>query len=252
MKISIVTVAYNSAATIGDTLASVAEQTYPGIEHIVVDGASKDSTLARVRAHGAHVSRVLSEPDHGIYDAMNKGLALASGDFVGFLNADDMLASPDAIAAIARAAATADADAVCGDLMYVRQDRPDVVLRYWRCGGFTRSRLRFGWMPPHPTFYVRRSLLTRIGGFDTRLRIAADYDLMLRCLTIPGVQIGYVPEVLVKMRAGGASNRSLRAMLQKSREDLDVLRRNRIGGITTLLFKNLRKLPQFFHGSRTV
>ena len=245
MRISIITVAYNSRATIADTLRSVAAQSHPDIEHIVVDGASTDDTLAVVRSHGAHVAQVVSEPDRGIYDAMNKGLALASGDFVGFLNADDMLASTDVVASIA-AAAVADTGAVCGDLEYVRKDRPEQVVRYWRCGPFAASRLRFGWMPPHPTLYVRRSLLAVLGPFDTRLRIAADYDFMLRCLSRPGMQVAYVPKVLVKMRTGGASNRSLSALLRKSREDLIALKRNDVGGLMTLLCKNARKLPQFF------
>ena len=245
MKISIVTVAYNSSLTITDTLASVAVQTHQDIEHIVVDGASTDDTLGIVRAHGERVARIVSEPDQGIYDAMNKGLALATGDFVGFLNADDMLASPGAVAAIARAAEPG-IGAVCGDLLYVRADRPDDVLRHWRCGTYSPRQLRYGWMPPHPTFYLRRSLLSHVGGFDTRLRIAADYDFMLRCLRLPGMQLSYVPEVLVKMRMGGASNRSLRALLRKSSEDLQALRRNQVGGLLTLAYKNLRKLPQFF------
>jgi glycosyltransferase len=246
MKITIITVAYNSARTIGDTLDSVAAQTHPDIEHIVIDGASSDDTLAIVRARGARLARLVSEPDHGIYDAMNKGLALASGDFVGFLNADDMLVSMDIISSVAAAAAKPGIGAVCGDLVYVRQDQPDSVVRVWRCGAFARSRLRFGWMPPHPTLYVQRGLLAELGLFDTRLRIAADYDFILRYLNHPGMQVAYVPKVLVKMRLGGASNRSLRAVLRKSREDLIALRRNDVGGWFALLCKNARKLPQFF------
>lgn len=246
MRISIITVAFNSAATIADTMRSVAEQTYHDIEHLVIDGASTDDTVAEVRAHGKHVAKLASEPDHGIYDAMNKGLALATGNFVGFLNADDMLASPEVVAMIARAAAVRGTDAVCGDLVYVRQNRPDEVFRYWRCGHFTPSRLRFGWMPPHPTLYVRRALVDELGGFDTRLRIAADYEFMLRYLSRAGTEVRYVPQVLVKMRMGGASNRSLRAVLRKSHEDLLALKRNRAGGLLTLLCKNARKLPQFF------
>ena len=246
MRISIITVAFNSAATIADTMRSVAGQTHDDIEHLVIDGASTDDTLAVVRAHGAHLAKLLSEPDQGIYDAMNKGLALATGDFVGFLNADDMLASPDVVTSIARAAGIHGTDAVCGDLVYVLKDRPDKVLRYWRCGPFAPSQLRFGWMPPHPTLYVRRALIGELGGFDTRLRIAADYEFMLRYLGRAGTQVRYVPEVLVKMRTGGASNRSLGAMLRKSREDLLALRRNQVGGLVTLLCKNARKLPQFF------
>ena len=246
MKISIITVAYNSAATIADTLDSVASQTHPEIEHIVIDGASKDDTLAIIEARGANVAKLVSERDRGIYDAMNKGLALASGDFVGFLNADDMFAGPEVVAAIARAAGAANVDAVFGDLVYVKQDRPSELVRYWRSGAFAASRLRFGWMPPHPTLYVRTSLVTRLGPFDTHLRIAADYDFILRTLTHPGIGVAYLPQVLVRMRTGGASNRSLRALLNKTREDLTALRKNKVGGLFTLLCKNARKLPQFF------
>lgn len=246
MKISIVTVAYNSAATIGDTLASVAAQTHPDVEHIVVNGGSTDGTQDIVRAQGRHVAHLVSEPDRGIYDAMNKGLRLAGGDLVGFLNADDMLASPDSASLIAAAGADAAIDAICGDLVYVRQEQPAQIVRYWRCGEFSARRLRYGWMPPHPTLYVRRARLTALGGFDTRLRIAADYDFMLRLLGQPGMHVAYLPQVLVRMRTGGASNRSLAALLKKSREDLDALRRSGTGGLFTLLCKNARKLPQFF------
>lgn len=246
MKISVITVCFNSAGTIADALRSVAAQTHPDIEHIVVDGASRDDTLRVISAHSASVSKLVSEPDAGIYDAMNKGIALATGDYVGFLNADDMLASPSALAALAAAASDAGgADAVYGDLSYVGQDRTDRVIRHWKSGAFRRSRLGFGWMPPHPTFYVKRSTLENFGGFDLRFKIAADYDFMLRCLSRPGVCVAYVPEVIVRMRMGGASNRSLKALLQKSREDLTALRNNRIGGAATLFCKNARKLPQF-------
>jgi glycosyltransferase len=246
VKVSIVTVAYNSAATIGDTLASVAAQTHPDIEHIVVDGASTDDTLTVVRAQGARVAHLVSEPDRGIYDAMNKGLSLCSGDFVGFLNADDMLAAPNSVSAIAGAGADGGIDAICGDLVYVRQEQPEQILRYWRCGEFSARRLRYGWMPPHPTLYVRRARLIELGGFDTDLRIAADYDLMLRLLQRPGIEVAYLPQVLVRMRTGGASNRSLAALMSKSREDLTALRRSGTGGVFTLFCKNARKLPQFF------
>ena len=253
MKISVITVSYNSAATIADTMQSVARQTHADIEHIVVDGGSMDRTLAIVRAEGSRVAHVVSEPDKGIYDAMNKGLRLATGDFVGFLNADDMLASPDTVAKIA-AAALSGADVIYGDLVYVNKDSPTEVVRYWSSGAFSADRLRYGWMPPHPTLYLRRSEQVGLGLFDLRLRIAADYDFMLRCLNKPGVRVAYLPEVLVRMRTGGASNRSLAALRNKSREDLFALRKNGVGGWFTLLCKNARKLPQFFRrptGDRT-
>lgn len=246
-KVSIVTVAYNSAATITDTLRSVAKQTHPDIEHIIVDGASLDDTMAIVRREGAHVARTISEPDRGIYDAMSKGLALATGDWVGFLNADDMLADCDTIANMMTAAARVPAaDVLYGDLLYVAEADPARVVRYWRSGSFTKSRLRFGWMPPHPTFYVRTELARSVGTFADDMRIAADYDYILRCLARTEICVRYLPEVLVRMRTGGASNRSFRAILRKSREDLRAMRRAGVGGIGTLLCKNLRKVPQFF------
>jgi glycosyltransferase len=244
MKISIITVCFNSAQTIADTLRSVGSQTHPDLEHIVVDGASKDDTLQIVRALAGRMTQVVSERDAGIYDAMNKGLALATGEFVGFLNADDMLADAEAVSRIAAAAGTG-VDAVYGDLSYVNKDRPTDVLRYWSSGTFDASLLRYGWMPPHPTFYIRRSLLESLGLFDLQFRIAADYDFMLRFLSRPDVRVAYVPVVLVRMRAGGASNRSLSALVRKSREDLVALKKNGVGGVATLVFKNARKLPQF-------
>lgn len=247
MKISVITVAYNSAATLADTLSSVAQQTHADVEHIVVDGGSTDGTLDLLAAHGTHLAKVISGPDGGIYDAMNKGLRLARGEFVGFLNADDVFASVDVLQTIARAAGAAERpDATYGDLQYVNVRNIDQVVRLWRSGPYSRSRLAYGWMPPHPTFYLRRSRLDAIGEFDTRLRIAADYDFMLRCLNQTGFTTTYVPKVLVRMRTGGASNRSIKALWNKSSEDLAALRKNRVGGIPTLLCKNLRKLPQFF------
>ncbi len=251
MKITVITVAYNSASTIEATLASVACQTHPDVEHLVIDGGSTDETAQIVSRFRHSVSHFVSERDGGIYDAMNKGLAKATGHLVGFLNADDRFADELALARIA-AAATAhpSAVAVYGDLVYDSSREPGKIVRYWRSGRFSRSRLRFGWMPPHPTFYATRQHLREIGGFDTTLKIAADYEMMLRCLAPRNAQAAYVPEVLVRMRLGGASNRSASAMLRKSAEDLKAMRANRIGGPLTLLCKNLRKLPQFFRRAR--
>jgi glycosyltransferase len=247
MKITIITVAFNSQDTIADTLKSVAMQSHQNVEHIVIDGLSQDKTMEVVRTHGTHVHTVVSEPDLGIYDAMNKGLRLATGDLVGFLNADDIFAHRDAVAKIALAAEQDPAaDAFFGDIVYVRADRPDEVTRRWRSGHFKPSKLRFGWMPPHPTFYLRASKLVAVGEFNAQLRIAADYDFMLRSLAGPDARAVYIRDVLVRMRSGGASNRSLRAMLRKSREDLWVLKSNGVGGLASLLFKNIRKIPQFF------
>lgn len=247
IKISVITVCYNSADTITDALRSVASQSWPHVEHIVIDGASTDGTLALIDQHRARLACVVCEPDDGIYDAMNKGLRLATGDLVGFLNADDVLASSDTLAAVARAAQQApDADAVYGDLRYVSKHRPGEVFRHWRSEPFQPSSLSCGWMPPHPTLYVRRSVMESLGGFDTSFRIAADYEFVLRLFRRPGRGYVYLPQVLVSMRTGGASNRSLRALLRKSREDYRAMRWHHIGGWMTLACKNFRKIGQLF------
>ena len=245
MKVTIITVAYNSERTIADTLQSVASQTHADIEHLVIDGASRDATLQVVEQHRGRVTKVVSEPDRGIYDAMNKGVRLASGDLIGFLNADDVFADADCIASIVAEAQRSESDAIYGDLVYVREDDLTAVVRLWQSGGFRRDRLKFGWMPPHPTLYVRRDAMRALGGFNDSYRIAADYDFILRCLGRDGCKASYVPRVLVRMRTGGASNRSLRALWRKSAEDLSALRRSGVGGVFTLACKNLRKLPQF-------
>lgn len=247
-KISVITITLNSAATIADTLRSVAFQTYPEIEHVLVDGNSSDDTLAIVKEYGRSGVRVLSEPDGGIYQAMNKGLRLAQGELVGFLNADDVYQDANVLEDVARAAQDQRVDAIYGDLVYVSRTNPTRVIRHWHSGHWAHRRLLFGWMPPHPTLFVRKALLDLLGGFDEQLRIAADYDLMLRLLNRPDVRVAYLERVVVRMRTGGASNRSLPMMWRKSREDLVALQRNRIGGWFTLLCKNVRKLPQFVQG----
>lgn len=248
MKVSVVTVCFNSSATIADTLRSINSQTHADVEHIVVDGASTDNTVALVREHGRRVSALVSERDKGIYDAMNKGLALATGSLVGFLNADDVYAHADVLANVAAVAAAGSQlpDAVYGDLVYVHSDDMSRIIRTWHSGEFSIERLRYGWMPPHPTFFARTDALRQLGGFDTDFRIAADYDCMLRYLNRPHIRVAYMQEVLVRMRMGGASNKSLKAMLSKSREDLRAARRNDVGGLITLFCKNTRKLPQFW------
>lgn len=215
--VSIVTVCFNCEATIERTVQSVLEQTHPNIEYIVVDGASRDRTMDIVRGFGERIHKVISEPDRGIYDAMNKGWQAASGDVVGFLNSDDVLAHPDVVASIAATfVAREQLQAVYGDIDLVDEDGRTV--RRWRSGRFSKRKYHWGWMTPHPTTYIRRDLFQRFGGFRTELRIAADYELMLRFFVREGAKVGYIPRTVVQMRAGGASNGSLRAVLKANLE----------------------------------
>lgn len=218
MKFSIITVSFNSARTIADTLRSVSAQTYSDIEHIVIDGGSKDDTFALVTTHGKRVVQVVSEPDRGIYDAMNKGLTLAQGEVIGFINSDDFYASSDVLVKVAKVFADPSVDACYGDLCYVKQDQPDQVVRYWRSSAFRPGLFRTGWCPPHPTFFVRRSVYERLGGFDLSYRMANDIELMARFIEVHRVKTQYLPELLVKMRMGGASNRNWSAVLLQNRE----------------------------------
>ncbi len=246
MKVSVVTAVWNRAATVGGAIDSVSAQTHPDIEHLVIDGASTDGTLAEVEARRSPGMVVVSEPDRGIYDALNKGLARSTGEVVGLLHSDDFFANIGVIERIAAAFADPAIDAVYGDLDYVSAGDPARIIRHWRAGKATPARLRRGWMPPHPTLFVRRHVFEVHGAYDTRYRIAADYDAVLRWFGTAGITSAYIPEVLVKMRVGGESNASLAKILRKSREDYRALRTNRVGGLGTLIAKNLSKLPQFF------
>ncbi|MFN0015263.1 MAG: glycosyltransferase family 2 protein [Saprospiraceae bacterium] len=246
MKISIITVCRNSAATIGDTLASVRDQTHHAVEHIVVDGASSDGTADIVRAH-PHVARWVSEPDWGLYDAMNKGIRMATGEVVGILNSDDFYAGPHALARVAEAFVRHGTDALYADLNYVQPHPPHRAVRHWRSGTYRREQFRYGWMPPHPTFFVRREHYEILGGYDPHFRVAADYELMLRFLYKHRLSACYLPEVLVQMRTGGISNSSLRRRWHANREDRRAWTQNGLRpGFFTLWLKPVRKIPQFF------
>lgn len=254
MKISVITVTFNCVSTIADCLAAVAGQSYTNREHIVIDGGSTDGTKNVLESRRDQLAVLISEPDRGIYDALNKGISRASGNVIGLLHADDLYADPDVltrvVAAFRHHPELGRVDAVYGDLMYVAKDDTSRVIRYWRSGAYRPALLRRGWMPPHPTLFLRRGLYHQFGGFDTSYRIAADYDLILRVLSQMQGRAMYLPNVLVRMRVGGASNRSLRQILLKSREDYRALRVNHVGGVGALMWKNLSKVPQFFSQTR--
>ena len=248
ITISVVTATWNCASTLPDCLASVARQNYVHREHVIVDGASTDGTIDVVHQHLDQITIFKSEPDRGIYDALNKGIQLATGDVVGFLHADDLYASDDVLSKIAKAFEDPGVCAVYGDLEYVSQQDTSKVIRRWRSKPFNKQDLGWGWMPAHPTLYVRRELYSRIGGFDISYRIAADYLSILKLFTQPNFKTRYLPDVLVTMRLGGASNKSLKAIVKKSKEDWRALRNcdfNLPSALRAIVWKNISKLSQF-------
>lgn len=245
MTITIITAVFNRVATIGQALDTVRRQTFADTEHLVIDAQSTDGTLDEIARLSTPAVRLISEPDAGIYDALNKGVRLARGDILGVVHSDDFFAHDRVLERVARAFSDPAIDAVYGDLDYVAADNPGRIIRHWRAGAFTPGKLRRGWMPPHPALFIRRRVVEGLGAYDTGYRIAADYDAILRWFGRGGIRATYIPEVLVKMRLGGESNRSLDRILLKSREDLQALRRNQIGGLGTLALKNMSKLNQF-------
>lgn len=245
MQISIVTAVFNRVGTIADALHSVETQNYQNVEHIIQDGGSTDGTLEVIRQFSASSSILVSEPDGGIYSAINKGISRANGDVIGLMHSDDFFAHSKILERVAEAFHDPAVDGVYGDLDYVSASDTNKIIRRWRSGPYYPNSLKRGWMPPHPTLYLRREVFDRWGLYDTSMHIAADYEAMLRYLVKGDIQLAYIPEVLVKMRVGGESNRSLSRILQKSREDYFAMRRHGVGGINTLLAKNFSKLDQF-------
>lgn len=241
MKISVVTVCYNSATTIRDTLRSVYEQSHPCVEHIVIDGKSQDRTLQVIETTHNRVARLVSEPDHGIYDAMNKGLALASGEIVGFLNADDVYSHPKVLARVAEIMDLHKLDALYGDAEFVNSRDPNRSLRRYSSAHFHPNRIAWGWMPAHPTLFLKRSLFERFGGFDPEYKIAGDFELVARLFNERKLKYQYVAEVLVRMRAGGISTGGWRNTVLLNKEVLHACRAN---GIKTNIFKIFSKYPR--------
>lgn len=246
MKLSIITSCYNSAATIRDTLESVARQYYSDIEHIIVDGGSEDDTLAIV-SEFTHVAKVVSEKDRGIYDAMNKGIAIATGDIIGILNSDDFYTGPGVISDVVRQMEQSGADTLYADLDYVSSTDKTKVVRSWRAGSYAVRKFYYGWMPPHPTFFVRKYIYERYGTFNLSLRSAADYEIMLRFLVRYDVTTTYLNKTIVQMRAGGQSNASITNRLRANAEDRKAWQINKLRPyLFTTFLKPVRKIHQFF------
>ncbi|WP_413458814.1 glycosyltransferase family 2 protein [Herbaspirillum huttiense] len=251
MKISVITTTFNSAATIGDTMKSVASQTYENVEHLVIDGASKDRTLDIVREFSSSRTRVFSEPDKGIYDAMNKGFSQAEGEVIGFLNSDDLFADNDALEHVAQAFKDPEVDVCFGDLVYVTEDNLKIV-RYWKSQRYIPGTFARGWAPAHPTFYVRRRALERLGNFDLNYRLAADVEFMVRYLERGQLRSAYIPRVQVRMRLGGATNQSFKNIVRQNREVLHCLRKNGISysPLSFIIHKLLNRIWQRWAGSK--
>ena len=247
LRISIITVAYNSAATLEDTIQSVLSQTYPDIEYIVVDGGSTDGTTALLQQYESRFQgRLLwvSEKDNGIYDAMNKGIRMATGDVVGILNSDDYFTAPDVIARMVRAFADEAVDAVYGDIHFIRDGEPERCVRYYSSRRFSPGRLRFGFMPAHPSFYARRTVYERAGLYKTDYKIGSDYEMMVRLFCVHRIHAMYIPMDFVTMRTGGLSTSGVRSKLQLIKDDVRACREN--GIYTNALFIATKFLIKIF------
>jgi len=244
-EIALITPSLNAASTLESCIESVASQTQQ-VKHILIDGGSTDQTLSIADSRKPHFQTITSEMDHGIYDALNKGIHLARSRIVGLLHADDLLADNRVIKDVEEAFSNPDVHAVYGDLTYVDRSDTNRVVRHWRAGGYMPSKMYHGWMPPHPTFFVRRDCFDRFGLYRLDLGTAADYELMLRFLLVHGIRVQYLPRVLVKMRVGGASNVNLRARLQANRMDREAWQVNGLRPYPwTLVAKPLRKVGQW-------
>lgn len=248
MKVSLITVTYNSASYLQDCIDSVVNQQYNNIEHIIIDGNSTDGTLGIIEKYNGHIAKWISEPDKGMYDAINKGIELATGDIVGILNSDDMFASKDVVTAIVDCFNEFQLDAVYGDLVYVNKQNTNKVIRLWK--GFTYNRFRFtyGWMPAHPTFYVRRELICELGGYESHYYSAADYEFMARYLYRFRISARYLPKLIVKMRIGGQSNITLKRRLRANRRDYLAMKKNEIPlPFFASVLKPIIKLHQYYY-----
>jgi len=249
-KISIITAVFNNKDHIAGCINSVKDQTYKDIEHIVVDSGSTDGTTEILDSYSNGPTKVIHDEKKGLFYSLNNGISGASGGIIGILHSDDLYADKYTVEKVADLFNDTKVDGVYGDLVYVKRDRPDKVMRYWHSGEFKPSKLKFGWTPPHPALFLRKEVYRNIGLFDTAFTIASDYDFMLRLLLSEKFNISYISDVLVRMRMGGLSNRSLACLLRKSYEDFLILKRHRMRlPVFTLLAKNFSKLPQFIKGN---
>ena len=246
MRVSIITVTYNSENYLADCIESVRKQTYGDIEHIIVDGKSTDGTIKIIQKYSKSIATWISETDRGMYDAINKGMMLATGDIIGVLNSDDMLASADVIMDIVACFDETGTDSIYGDLVYVDPVTPQKVMRFWKGLSYKRSRFNYGWMPAHPTFYIRKSVVEKFGLYENHYYTAADYEFMARYLYRYKVSSFYLPKMIVKMRMGGISNGNILRRLRANRRDYLAMKKNNIPfPLLVSILKPLIKIPQY-------
>ncbi len=246
MKVSIITVVFNARSTIEDAITSVLAQTYKNVEYIVIDGGSTDGTMDIVNRHRDRISKIVSEPDKGIYDAMNKGIKLATGDIIGILNADDVYADNMVLETVVRKINESKSDSCYGDLIYVDKNNMNKTIRYWKSGEYSEDSFKKGWMPAHPTFFVKRWAYEKYGVFDLSLPIASDFEIVFRLMEKYKIKSCYIPCVLVKMRLGGASNRSILNVIKQNLVMMKILRKNKIKISPFFLpSRIIKKLKQF-------
>ncbi len=248
MKVSIITVVRNNIETIKDAIDSVLNQTYKDIEYIVVDGASTDGTIEIIKSYEDKITKFLSEPDRGLYDAMNKGIKLATGDIVGILNSDDFYIDEFVIEKVIKVFEEKEVDSLFADLVYVKPDNLEKVVRYYDSSQFNPNKFAYGWMPAHPTFFVKRSAYEKYGLFKTDYKIAADYELLVRFLHKEKLKYFYLNEVIIKMRMGGMSTSGLKSNWVLNQEIIRACKEN---GIETNMFKVLSKYPKKLLGLRS-
>jgi len=243
MKITIITATYNSSKTLQKTIDSISTQDYKDIEYIIIDGGSTDQTLDIIKRNCKIISNYISEEDNGIYDALNKGIKLSDGEIIGFLNSDDVLANNQVISNIVKCFYETNTDILYGNLIYQSDKK---IIRNWISNSFINKSLKWGWMPPHPTLYCKKEIYKKYGLFNNSYKISADYDYMLRIFKIPEIKKFFLPITIVKMEVGGVSNNSMRNIILKSTEDYKAIKTNKVGGVGTLILKNLRKINQFY------
>lgn len=247
MKISVVTVSYNSENTIEDTLRSVASQDYPEVEHILIDGASTDRTLEIANTFKKDIDQLVSEKDTGIYNAINKGIGITKGEIIGILNSDDIYANSEILSKVAKAFERYECDAVYGNLVYVDRFNKEKIIRKWIAGEYQEGKFLDGWMPPHPTFFLKKSCYQKYGMYFEKFKLSSDYELMLRMIHKHKIVVKYIPETLVKMSSGGLGNKNLWSKVRGNLEDRKAWKINGLRpGIFTLWRKPLSKLNQYF------